>query len=122
MIATDEDALICDLAETYHVFDYKSLPVLTVATLSVGLRANSRIKMKLANVKYPLDTILLAMAVDKLSNLVWMQSEDGAKGINCPKSILASLLEDSKESNVEAFDTPEDFERAWRTMTEERNG
>jgi len=121
MIATDEDALICDLAETYHIFDYKSLPVLTVATLSVGLRTNSRIKMRLAGAKYPLDTILLATVADKLSNLVWMQSEDGAKGINCPKSILASLLEDVEESNVEAFDTPEDFEQAWKAMTEGRD-
>lgn len=46
MINTDESAVICDLAETYSIFDYKSLPVLTVATFCVGLRENSRIKMK----------------------------------------------------------------------------
>ena len=47
MIKTDEDALICDLAETYQIYDYKSLPAYMVATFSVGLRENSRIKMKL---------------------------------------------------------------------------
>lgn len=47
MIAKDEDALICDLAETYRIFDYRSLPLKTVATFSVGLRENSRIKMSL---------------------------------------------------------------------------
>ena len=26
MINTDESAVICDLAETYSIFDYKSLP------------------------------------------------------------------------------------------------
>ena len=36
MIFTDEEALICDLAETYQIFDYRSLPVRTVATLSAG--------------------------------------------------------------------------------------
>ena len=36
MIKTDEDALICDLAETYQIYDYKSLPAYMVATFSVG--------------------------------------------------------------------------------------
>ena len=35
MIKTDEDALICDLAETYQIYDYKSLPAYMVATFSV---------------------------------------------------------------------------------------
>ena len=48
MIRFDEDALICDLAETYHIYDYRSLPVKLVATLSAGLRDDSRIKLKAA--------------------------------------------------------------------------
>ena len=43
MIAIDEDALICDLAETYQIYDYRRLPVQTVAVFSLGLRDNSRI-------------------------------------------------------------------------------
>lgn len=43
MIATDEDALICDLAETYHVFDYRGLPLKTAAALASGLRNDARI-------------------------------------------------------------------------------
>ena len=31
MIKTDEDALICDLAETYRIYDYKQLPAYQVA-------------------------------------------------------------------------------------------
>lgn len=49
MIVTDEDSLICDLAETYHVFNYRELPVKLLATLSVGLRADSRIKLKISD-------------------------------------------------------------------------
>ena len=56
MIKTDEDALICDLAETYQIYDYKSLPAYMVATFSVGLRENSRIKMKLSNQPITLNT------------------------------------------------------------------
>ena len=41
MIATDEDALICDFAETYHIYDYRSLDVEYAATLAYGLRDDS---------------------------------------------------------------------------------
>ena len=49
MIATDEDSLICDLAQYYHVFDYRSMTVESVATLAAGLPEDSRIMRKLYN-------------------------------------------------------------------------
>ena len=66
MINTDESAVICDLAETYSIFDYKSLPVLTVATFCVGLRENSRIKMKKNRLAVPFETVLLGVIADSL--------------------------------------------------------
>ena len=30
----DEDALVCDLAETYGIYDYKQLPLLKVAVFA----------------------------------------------------------------------------------------
>lgn len=118
MINTDEDALICDLAETYRIFDYKSLPLSTVATLSVGLRDDSRIKMKMRGVQHALDTVLMAAVADRLSTLVWFQSEDGVKGINRPASILSTLLgEKQEERTVEAFDSADDFDREWKRLS-----
>ena len=38
MLNTDSDALECDLAETYHIYNYKELPLKKVALFSVGLR------------------------------------------------------------------------------------
>lgn len=35
MLNLSEDALICDFAETYHIYDYRSLPLRLVATLAV---------------------------------------------------------------------------------------
>lgn len=110
MIACDEEALICDLAETYGIFDYKALPLKLVATLSVGLRENSRIKMKLSGVKTTTDMMLLASAVDRLSLLVWAKTEDGQNNVNRPKSILAILTGNKEESDVVAFETVEEFE------------
>ena len=93
MIALDEDALICDLAETYHVFDYKSLPLHMAATLACGLRDNSRIRAKSAGHKVGLDTILAVKVVDILENLRWMFSKEGQEGKNPPEPILPSLVE-----------------------------
>lgn len=116
MIRTDEDALICDLAETYKIYDYRSLPVRLVATLSVGLRDDSRIKMKLGKAKTSSDKYMLAGIFDKLSQLVWLNTKDGAKGRNFPKSLLASFDKQeykSSEKEVIAFSSGSDF-KAYR--------
>ena len=112
MIETDESALICDLAETYHIYDYRSLPLRTVATFSVGLRDNSRIKMALAGVKYSFDTMLLASILDNLNARNWMMSEDGQNGINKPVSIVAKLMgwEEENDNDAMTFDSGIAFE------------
>lgn len=109
MINTDEDALICDLAETYGIFDYRSLPIQMVATLSVGLRANSRIKMKMNNMDLEPEVYLLSAIVDRLSILVWRQTKDGIEGINPPDLILNSFVENERKSS--GFDTVDAFEK-----------
>lgn len=106
MIATDEDSLICDLAETYGIFNYRSLPVNLVATLSVGLRADSRIKMKLFNLQADIKTILLAGICDELNCIIWMQQ--GSKN-GKPKSVLMKLLNEEREDTNEiiSYDSPD---------------
>lgn len=115
MISTDEDALICDLAETYHIYDYRSLPLKTVATFSVGLRENSRIKMILAGTKYSFDTLLLASILDGVNLRNWSMSEGARNGKNRPQSITNKLLgkEETNESEYMLFDTAEAFEEMW---------
>ncbi len=111
MIAEDENALICDLAETYHIYDYKQLPLSKVAVFACGLRDDSRVKMKLMGQTVPLDTLLLAGAVDRLSLSVWMQTKDGQKGIKKP-AMLAELLGSGKHHETEfvAFSSGKEFE------------
>lgn len=113
MIAADESALICDLAETYGIFDYRALPVGLLATLSAGLRENSRIKTKLAGTKVQPELLLLAAAVDRLSLLVWSKTTDAENGTNIPKSIVDILNGDTApESDIVTFETAEEFEAA----------
>lgn len=108
-MATDKEALICDLAETYGIYNYRSLPPTKVAAFSVGLRENSRIRLKMNNMHHPLETVLLAAIADRLSLILWTKTKDGEKGINRPKSIVEQLS--AREQDIESFNTREDFER-----------
>lgn len=110
MIKTDEDALICDLAETYHIYDYKALPTMLVALFSVGLKNDSRIKMKLSGAKAPTEIILLASVIDKLNTLIWAKTKDAEKGRNRPKSILSAFY--PKEKTNSTYASGEDFLKA----------
>src|SRR5690625_6979619 len=110
MINLDEDALICDLAETYQIYDYRQLPATRVAVFAYGLRNDSRIKMKLGGQSVPIDTLLLAGISDRLSTLIWFQTKDGQKGKNRPKSLI-DLLNNKEETEKDTviFDSGEDF-------------
>lgn len=70
MLGIDRDAVICDLAETYGVFDYARLPIMLTATLCAGLHENSRIKRKLSGVnEVPAEYTLVHIA-DALTMLL----------------------------------------------------
>lgn len=122
MIRTDETALICDMAETYGIYDWRALPLETAAALASGLRDDSRIKRKIAGIPVDTMTLLTAMIVDRLSLLIWSKTKDAEKGENRPGSIVEKILSlDKKEENeVEGFQTPEDFQAAWRAAVEEK--
>lgn len=121
MIETDEDALICDLAETYHIYNYRQLPPTQVAVFSYGLREDSRIKMKLSGHKVDLETMLLARIADNLTTLVWFQTEDGQKGNNKPDSILDMLTGKTKQKDETVrFDSGEDFMKQRKRLLEGR--
>ena len=124
MIQTDEDALICDLAETYGIFDYRQLPVDQVAVFAFGLRDDSRIKLAMTNSKVPFETFLLAGVLDRLSALVWFKTTDGQKGINKPLMVAEELTgkTKAKESKEMIFDSGEDFEEYRQKILEKIGG
>ena len=114
MLELDEDALICDLAETYHILDYRSLPLKLVATLSVGLRDNSRIKLLASGMRVPQDTLLLASIADRVEMFRYGFSDAAKSGKNPPALIVDALVggTQKKPSGVTKFRTPEEFEAA----------
>lgn len=117
MIALDEDALICDLAETYGVFNWRGLPLKLAATLACGLRPDSRIRQKQSGLKVPFGDFLIAQAVDQLSAIRWMLSSDGQKGQNRPDFVSPKLIE--HEENYGQFETPDAFEAFRASLTGE---
>ena len=126
MIALDEDALICDLAETYQIYDYKQLPLNQVAVFAYGLRDDSRIKQMMSDQIVPLETTLLANIVDRLSLSLWLQTKDGKKGVNRPASIAEMLTKNNKEESDErdylVFESGEDFENYRKALLAQTGG
>lgn len=126
MISIDEDALICDLAETYQIYDYKQLPLNQVAVFAYGLRDDSRIKQMMSNQIVPLETTLLASIVDRLSLSLWLQTKDGQKGVNRPASIADQLIKRDKSENdgkdYLVFESGEDFENYRKSLLAKTGG
>ena len=118
MIQNSETALICDMAEYYHVLEWRELPLKTAAALAGGLRDDSRSMMALSKSKMTSDTLLKALMVDRLGLLVWAKTKDGQKNKNKPKLILDTLLHSDEpekkkvKSDTKAFASGADFEAA----------
>lgn len=112
MIATDENALLCDLAETYGIFDFNALSVETLAALSFGLRENSRIKRKMSGALEVDEMELLAVIADNLTVI-----RSALLGQELPKTALMSMYiresEKQQAQPIYRFKSSEEFKEAW---------
>ena len=115
-----EDAIVCDMAETYGIYNIKGLPVQKLATLVLGLRDNSRTKLMISGTKADAQTILLASILDAVALLVWFGSKDGQNGVNRPKSVLNVIMGREDQGQYKTFATVEDFERYRREIIERK--
>lgn len=118
MIGIGEDLLICDFAETYRIYDYKQLPVPYAAILAVGLRDNSRIKMKMAETKGTFEERMLTMIYDIVNVIRYYHTQDAYDGVNAPERIYPQLFDKNYKPEEEKIDymrfkSGEDFKRAW---------
>ena len=108
---------MCDFAETYHVFDYKALPLRTAAAHFVGLGEKSRIKRKLSGQTVDDTTALLAIIADRLGVLIWQRTKDGERGRNRPKSIFEAITGGEKTvSKPRGYASVEEFEAARKKL------
>lgn len=82
----------------------ESLPALLVATYVIGLRSNSRIKLKMAGLKYGINTVLLAMLVDRMSG------RKDESDLLAPK--FMENVKPKKDSEAITFESVDDFKQA----------
>lgn len=85
----------------------------------MGLRDNSRVKMKVGESSISLETALLARIADELTFLSWTKTKDAQRGRNKPASILKMLTEDKE---VTSFDDLDSFMDAWSRIVGECDG
>ena len=100
MYCTDREALLCDLAETYGVFDFRAVPTKLLGTLAVGLRKDSRIKMKMAGLDEMRWLEILAHIADELKLLRHFMT---AQSKNDPVPVLFTdrmILQEAKSEQV----------------------
>ena len=117
MIRVDKMALICDLAETYQIYDVKSFPARYIAMLACGLKADSRIKTKMAGVELlPPNSLLHAIIADELKAIrYWLMGDKNNKPV-----FVTDIMENGlPEKEFKGFDTAEEFNK-WRDGILER--
>lgn len=120
-----KEELICDFAEYYHIYDYRTLSLSTVAVLASGLRENSRSMMKIRGDDLTIDQTLLSIIYDQLRLLVWLNTKDAQKGHGRPKALLEELKkqkdkEESKDA-LKKFNSPDQFEAARNKLLKKDN-
>lgn len=112
---SDEDALICDFAEYYHVYDYKAIDIDLASTLAAGLRPNSRSYMKVHGIKATLLESLAASIDDELRAIIYMLS--GKKNARKPEFIAKRIIfGEPKKTEYEKFQSPEEFWARWNSI------
>ena len=109
------DALVCDFAEYYHIYDLASIKARTAAVLACGLPPDSRTIRQLSGQKLTLDTYLQAGILDSMQMLIYLYLKKNYKGkYKKPESIINKLsgLGKEDENEIRSFRTAEEFERA----------
>lgn len=120
MINIDEAALVCDMAETYRIYDMRALPARTLATMACGLRGESRIMCKMAGVETsPPIVLFMAKIADELAAIRWMLSGDKK---NRPEFLVPIILGEVQDPGEAAsFSTVDEFERRRKEIIERMN-
>lgn len=97
MLEKDREALICDMAETYQIYEIWDFPTTYIATLAAGLSEDSRIKRTLSQSITDKNTYMQALQVDLLQFLLWSKTKDAQHGRNKPE-LLSEKLTRKKET------------------------
>lgn len=116
MLAFDRDALLCDMAETYGIYDIKAFPPKQIAMYACGLRPDSRIRTKYVGI-YPRNSMeILAHIVDELQ--IVRHYFTAKQGDPMPPLFTDLILEENKPKKKDSagFQSGKAFDEAWSKL------
>ena len=108
--------MICDLAETYQIYDYRGVPGRLLGILTAGLRENSRVGRIINGVRGDVSDVLLAQILDGVRFLCWAQTGDARKGKNYPKMVASEFFVSEDKNKVKSTSI-DDFEKIRKKIT-----
>lgn len=115
MLNVDRTAVICDMAETYHIYDMGAFPARTVATLACGLPADSRIKTKMVGLEItPPKVLLMGLLVDELRILRYQLFGDKKE----KPTFITDIMQNAPQEQPMAFDSGADFDAYYKRIIE----
>ncbi len=124
MRAICKDALICDFAQFYHVYDIDSLKLQTAAIMACGLPPESRTIRQISGQKYPVEMVLQMKILDTMKTIEWAYINTHSKRkIPKPKSIFELINEQKETKEIVTFQSGQEFEiERERIIKEINNG
>lgn len=112
MRAVCGDALTCDFAQYYHIYDIDSIPLQTQAVLACGLPPDSRTIRQITGQKYSAEMTIQMAILDTLRSIEHSYvSVHSKRKVPKPKSIFETLNKE-ESAEVRTFRSGEEFERA----------
>ena len=120
----DEDALFCDFAQYYGIYDLSCFSLEKQAALVFGLPEDSRTMRILSGRQVSTDTLLLAGILDQLRVQAWSRSKAAKNHSGKPKSIMAALIHPKREADdIVSFESGDDFKRYRESLLKgDKNG
>lgn len=122
MRASDTDALICDFAQYYHIYDFQALELKQAAVLACGLPEESRIMRIMKGQKYGNEEMIMLAILDTLRAIEYAYVKAHCKDdADIPeyRSLLAELSDgrEPEETDSQWFSTADDFRTCWEKAT-----
>lgn len=116
-MGVDKTALMCDMAETYHIYEMERLPVDMAAAFVSGLHDDSRIKKKISGVQIGLTDQILLHILDSVRYFKWSFTEDAHNGGTPPESIYDRMMKPKEiAENKWSFETDDEFREKWNEI------
>lgn len=119
LLSEHPDEVTADLAEYYNIYDMRGFRPSLIAVYVTQLREDSRTMMAYRGEKVDFKTLLLAEVLDEVNWIAWTKTEEAQHGRGMPKRISRRLLGIEDEKECAGYDSPEEFDRAWKQLTEE---